>query len=186
MKQVITLVMTLSGCLGAQADTIDFNTATIDPSIDVLFDAGVSYHPQKNGHYYPPVILPHGGPSATGPVHLQLSAPRSPLRTKRDGSDTDRFEYILCSEHHQNCPQFNSIAHTESLWLYIDPQSGEPTRQGVVVAQWWQGAGGAAKYSPPLYLYLTKPASTSDPWGITLNVKNDQTGHELGDKPVVV
>jgi hypothetical protein len=185
MKGIITLITTLCSFLGAQAYTIDFNTATIDPSTRVLFDAGVSYDPQENGEYHQPVILPRDGSPATGPAYLRLSAPGSSFSTKPD-SDTDRFEYILCSERSIYCPRFNNVAHTESLWLYIDRGSSEPDRDGVVVAQWWQGDGGAAKYSPPLYLYLTKPASKSDPWGITLNVKNDQTGPEIDDKSVVV
>ena|GEM_PF-7024953 len=170
----------------AQEYVINMSTATINPSTFVLTDAEINYDPQANGYYNAPAILSSGGPAAY-PAWLEVSAPKSGGGPNPDGTDTDRFEYIVCSELNVNAPAFNGVPHTQTFWLQILESSSEPSHQGVVVQQWWQGAGTDGQdYSPPVYVYLTKPKSKGDPWGLTFNIKNNKTGTEIWNNPIVV
>ena len=164
--------------------TIDLNQTTISSAPDYsLTDGGVTYQAQKNGYYNPPILKNLAGQKCPS---LVLSAPNSPTGINPDGSNTDRFEYIWVSEKASNAPAFNGVERTLSFTFKILDGSKPPSHQGDVIAQFWQGDGGAAKYSPPIYLFLTAPTISNGPWGLHLYIKNDATGKEITNPPISV
>ena len=155
-----------------------FDNARIN-SDSSLTEGGVTFAAQKNGNYNLPELFTTGAFSGH---RLKVEASSSPSGINVDGTDTDRFEYILVDEKSPSAPTFNGKETIQSFEFEIlEPATSS---EGVLIAQWWQGPG-TTKIAPPVYLYVVKHASSSN-WVIRLAVRNDDTGSSSSGAPIVV